>query len=138
MTWVVLGFFAFVGVGLLVLSVSQVLHVRQVLAHGQELGGEVHAIQMEPDSDGMHIYYPVVRFRTPEGVEREFRGTGASSDSYQVGEAVLVIYNPAQPDVPRLRNFGELWLWPVAFGAIGLLFAGVGLSALLFGRPPLG
>ncbi len=136
-TLMVLGFFVFVGVGLLALSVSQVRHVLRLLSAGQELGGEVHAIHVEPDSEGMTIYYPVVRFHTPEGVEREFRGMGTSSRSHEVGEAVLVLYDPAQPDFPRMRHFGQLWTWPLAFGAMGLLFTGLGLSALLFGNVPL-
>jgi hypothetical protein len=114
----------FLAGGLLFLSIG-VLDLRrnQVLVEGRERAtGTVIAKERG---------WPVVRFRAADGVERTFVDTRNEDFSPSLGEAVPVLYAPADPRVACVRTFGDLWGLGIAFAGMGGAFAAVGAGVLL-------
>lgn len=70
---------------------------------------------------------PVVKFKTPGGVEIEFEsGMSSSPALYGVGEELPVIYRPGNPKEAEIKLFWSLWALPVCLGGLGamaILFA---------------
>lgn len=81
--------------------------------------GEVIAIEDQPANASGSITspVPVVRFTAPDNVEHTVRGPSASSAT--VGSHVNVVYDPANPQRPRIGQLSEL-----RGGAIALLLFG--------------
>jgi len=46
----------------------------------------------------------------------------SSPPAYHVGQAVRVVYDKANPSKARIDNFWELWLLPIIFISIAVLF----------------
>ncbi|WP_424887129.1 DUF3592 domain-containing protein [Streptomyces sp. XH2] len=79
--------------------------------------------------------YPVVEFTSADGTPRKFRDSaGSNPPSYAVGEKVEVLYRPGSPEDARIKGFLSLWLMPLIFGGIGLLFMGIGTVIALVSR----
>jgi hypothetical protein len=72
------------------------------------------------------MYAPVVRFRTPNGQERELTGLGAGEAEYREGQPVTVLIPAGHPERARIDSHQELWLGPIVVGVWGALFAGIG------------
>ncbi|WP_165966837.1 DUF3592 domain-containing protein [Actinomadura sp. 7K507] len=74
------------------------------------------------------VSYPTVRFRMPDGTERETQSDlGTNLPTFRKGQAVTVLYDPDDPDRARLDGpTGSGTLHGAIFIAFGLCFAGVG------------
>src|SRR5450432_3910450 len=85
----------FLAVGL-VLSGIVAYFVRDTLAfldHAVTVRGEVVELEFG-DSSRSGGYYPIVKYSTRDGQKQTFRGmVGTSPPSFQVGEAVDVLYD---------------------------------------------
>ena len=88
---------------------------------GATADGEVVGMD-ESDSDGGTTYAPIIDYV----VDRETYTLNSSSYSsppaYHVGQAVRVVYDKANPSKARIDNFWELWLLPLIFIPIAVLF----------------
>jgi len=74
------------------------------------------------DSDGSTSYAPIIDY-VVDGETYEMNSTSYSSPpAYHVGQAVRVAYDRANPSVARIDNFWELWLLPIIFISIAVLF----------------
>ncbi|GCE29090.1 hypothetical protein KDA_45740 [Dictyobacter alpinus] len=73
---------------------------------------------------------PVVSFTTKSGEEVHFTSSFSSS-SYHPGDTVSVSYHANQPRDARISDFLALWLLPVIFGGIGVLFLLIGCSIVI-------
>jgi hypothetical protein len=60
------------------------------------------------------------------GKDYNCEGRIAISPSLQVGQTVDVLYARGFPSEGYLNTFADRWLFPVAFGGIGLLFTAAG------------
>ena len=68
-----------------------------------------------------------MRFVTPAGEAVEFTGSvGSSPAAFEVGEAVAVLYDPADPQDARIDSFFQLWFGPLILGFLGLVFTAIG------------
>ncbi|UYN93965.1 MAG: DUF3592 domain-containing protein [Enhydrobacter sp.] len=67
---------------------------------------------------------PIIRFRTQQDREIEFFGRGGTGASFEVGERVPVVYDPADPMHAHIVSFANLWLPAAICWAIVLLFGG--------------
>jgi hypothetical protein len=90
------------------------------------------------DSDGFTrrrtSFYPVVEFTAPDGNPVVFESdVGSSPSSHQVGDRVEVAYDPGEPSDARLTGFLSLYLFPLIFGGLGLVFAAVGTPLFVVG-----
>ncbi len=79
------------------------------------------------DSEGDTFYYPVVAFELPdESINTVQLDTGSSPPSYEVGQQVTVMYDPAHPDQAHIKSvMGNIdrWLVTIITGILGVAFA---------------
>jgi hypothetical protein len=88
---------------------------------GATAGGTVVRMD-ESDSDGSTTYAPIVEY-VVDGETYTLNSTSYSSPpAFHVGQAVRVAYNRDNPSQARLDNFWELWLLPIIFISIAVLF----------------
>ncbi|MEV4925001.1 DUF3592 domain-containing protein [Streptomyces roseoverticillatus] len=89
----------------------------------------------KPRDDDPPVAYPVIEFTSADGTPRKFQDSaGSNPPSYEVGEQVEVLYRADSPEDARINGFASLWLLPVIFGGIGLLFTGIGTTIALVSR----
>jgi hypothetical protein len=80
-------------------------------------------------------YKPVVRFNAQDGEVVEFTSSvGTSPPSYSIGEKVEIRYLSNEPKNAIINNFLTLWLTPLIFSGIGIVFIliGGGFATSLF------
>jgi hypothetical protein len=95
----------------------------KLVLYGERAPGVVTEIQREGD-----MYAPVFRFRLPSGEEHEVKALGSGAPQFAVGDAVTVLYAPADPDDFAIDDFEELWLSAImvtGFGCFWLMFGAV-------------
>jgi len=100
----------FILFGLLFFAIGSGLTYRQrsLEKQGIEAPGVVVDLQENYDSDGS-TYTPIVQFKTVEGQSVQFLSTYSSSPpDYDVGEPVIVVYVPAQPEKAVIKGEGQL------------------------------
>ncbi|MFC3692804.1 DUF3592 domain-containing protein [Chenggangzhangella methanolivorans] len=98
----------------------------------REASGRVVANDYSRDSDGDGGYRAVVRFETADGRQVDIRSRVRSSPpAFDVGESVVVRYDPAVPDSARIDSFMERWFGPLIFGGLGGVFLAIGLGLLI-------
>ncbi|MDH6489118.1 DUF3592 domain-containing protein [Streptomyces sp. SAI-127] len=142
--WVTFGVISF---GSLFLVIGLVLAGVSVsfLTDAEKARGTVVALEWRNDSVGTSsrkvrsqdkpAAYPVVEFTPTDGTPRTFRSsTGANPPSYEEGDRVEVLYRADSPDDAEINGFASLWLLPLVFGGLGLLFAGIGTAVAVVGR----
>jgi hypothetical protein len=130
----------FLVIGLVLAGVSV-----SFLTDAEKARGTVVALEWRNDSVGTSsrrvrsndkpAAYPVVEFTPTDGAPRTFRSTtGSNPPSYEEGDRVEVLYRADSPDDAEINGFASLWLLPLVFGGIGLLFAGIGTAVAVVGR----
>ncbi|EFL36967.1 predicted protein [Streptomyces viridochromogenes DSM 40736] len=141
--WVVFGAIAF---GALFMIVGLILAGVSVsyLAGAERAPGRVVALEWRNDHTSSSrkkrvndepAAYPVIEFTSNDGTPRKFRdAAGTNPPSYEVGEQVEVLYRADSPEDARINGFASLWLLPLIFGGIGLLFSGIGTVIALVMR----
>jgi len=104
----------------------------QLAETGARAQGIVVDLEWRRDSDGDSTYRPVVEFTDQSGTRHQFvESIGSSPPAFSRGEEVEVIYDPWAPDEAIIDSFTTRYLFPLAFGGFGSLFALVG-SGLMF------
>ncbi|MET9762311.1 DUF3592 domain-containing protein [Streptomyces sp. NPDC006372] len=141
--WIVFGLIAFgalfVVVGLILAGVSV-----SYLTGAERAQGRVVALEWRTDHTSSSrkrrvndepVAHPVIEFTSKDGAPRKFEDSaGTNPPSYEVGERVEVLYRADTPEDARLNGFASLWLLPLIFGGIGLLFSGIGTVIALVTR----
>ncbi|MCK0127105.1 DUF3592 domain-containing protein [Erythrobacter sp. F6033] len=85
------------------------------------------------DSEGTTMYRPVAEFYDTSGRRYEFSSkTSSSSPGFSVGEQVDIIYDPLRPQDARIDTFGQRFLLPTIFTAIGSLFVLIGGGMVVY------
>jgi hypothetical protein len=98
---------------------------------GFSVGGVVVGLK-ESASTGTSgtTYAPVVRYEV-EGQTHTFTSSNSSNPpAYEIGERVVLLYDPADPTRARIDSWWELWLMPLALGA-GAIIVAVAVNVLL-------
>ena len=108
-------FFLLLGGAWLFFSVSRV--TSQVTG-----AGVVVDVASRTDSDGGRTYRPVIEFVAADGQTYRFTGRTGSSSQPDVGGTIEVLYDPADPTGATEKTFVNLWLFPIVFGGVGLIF----------------
>jgi hypothetical protein len=140
--WIAFGTIAF---GTLFLVIGLILAGVSVsfLADAQRARGTVVAVEWRNDRTGGYrkpqrdnpMAYPVVEFTSGDGRQRTFQSsTGSNPPSYEEGERVEVLYHGDSPEDARINGFASLWLLPLIFGGLGLVFAGIGTAVAMVRR----
>ena len=115
-SWVILGIGGLILAGGLALGWSSLRHV----LHAERAEGEVIEIRREGD-----MYAPVVRFRLANGETQEVKDLGSGAPDFAVGDRVIVLYMPNDPEDFRIDTFEGLWfsaIFVTAFACFWLLF----------------
>ena len=135
-TLTLIGFLAcLVGVGLLVGSGLAYYSTQGFLERAVAASGSVVKLARTIDSDGDDTYAPVVSFHLKSGPLQTFTSSISSRPaSYQPGETVEVLYDPAKPSDARIRSFSQLYILPLVLLLIGLPFTGAGIGLLVWQR----
>jgi len=77
--------------------------------------------------DNKTRYRPEIQFTAPDGQPVKFRsGMSSSPPAYRVGEAVDVLFDPADPRKAEIDDFKTLWMGYLIGGLMGLLFLVIG------------
>ena len=79
-------------------------------------------------------HYPVVQFATSDGNIVRFTNFGQASPRH-AGEAVTVLYDPADPQDAAIRGFAGRWFAATLEGTLGGLFLLLGILFAVTGRP---
>ena len=77
-------------------------------------------------------YYPVVEFAAKDGRRREVQlSEGSFPASYEVGDEVVILYEPENPQDARIKSAGStalMWILPGITGVVGIGFLGAVLA----------
>lgn len=123
--------FSTAGIGMLVGSFFVFSNTTSFISRAVEANGTVTDLQRSRSSNSGTTYRPVVEFTTATGKRIEFvSSVGSSPPSHRVGEAVKVLYNPANPQSARIKSFFQLWFGFLIVFFLGLVFAAIGLGMI--------
>jgi len=132
------GAFAVVGAGLFAAAAGaarKTLRLRRTGARSRAVVAELRARDLriraanEPVVDDT-VLAPVFEFTAADGVARRVEGNATSPPRYAVGDEVVVLYDPADPDGARVETFAGLWLGPLLAAAGGSVACAVALVLL--------
>lgn len=122
--------FCTIGVVSIVVGGVLAFNVRQLLEKAVEVPGTVVKMVRRGGSRG-DTYAPIVEYTDHTGRLRVLHSARSSSPpSFYVGEKVVVVYDPADPEFPlhaKIRTFAELWsgtIFAVVFGSAFCAIAG--------------
>jgi Protein of unknown function (DUF3592) len=132
-SWLFTAIFLLVGLGMLGGGAYNGVSTFHFLGNAVSASGVVIDLEARWDSDdGGYTYYPRVRFATEGGRPFEFTGNvGSSPASFDVGEEVRVLFDPAEPSKASIDSFMQLWFTPLLLAGMGTVFAAVGLLGTL-------
>ncbi|HSU15485.1 DUF3592 domain-containing protein [Longimicrobium sp.] len=130
-----------VGVGFIVMGLLAMGAAAEVLIRGRrEAAASVAAPGVVVDVRRMTgragwIYFPVVQFRAPSGKLMTVASRiGSQPPQHQVGQPITVHFPAERPQSAEIEAPVVLWMIPVGFAVVGLVFAGAGaLMVLVFG-----
>lgn len=125
--------YGFTLIGVIVLLITHHIYsgVRDFVDISASADGVVIRQIKHENYDGTE-YQPVVRFVTPEGEKVEFRAQMSSSPPlYDVGEAVEVLYDPADPAKAKIGGFFAIWAATLIVGTLGVIATLSGLGLLV-------
>ena len=69
------------------------------------------------------VFYPNVRFVSPDNQTIEFRsGVASNRKPYTLGSSVSVVYNPQNPKEAEINSLMRLWFLPFTLSFMALIF----------------
>jgi hypothetical protein len=110
--------FAIVGLPFLVWSLYLTLNNVVFISSASRAQGVVSEISKSGGKYNSH--FPRVKFKTARGEEIEITGNALSS--YEVGDSVEVLYDPASPKSAKINAPIQLWLLPLILFLPGAFF----------------
>ena len=116
---------------LLIAALSSISNIRKINRE-ESTPGRVTDVRMErsyvneEDRVVEEYYYPVVEYVASDGKRRELKmSEGSSSPAYEVGDEVVVLYEPDHPIEARIQSMSSsigMWILPGITGIIGIGF----------------
>ena len=101
-------------------SEQQQLQSQGIEAKGQIIGFQ--RLKVEHENRLRENFVPIVEFRTESGEMVTFMGAVAERfwSNYQLGKAVIVVYDPEFPEDAAINELAEIWFAPAMLFLIGL------------------
>lgn len=127
---------AFTGIAGLMLLIAGIAALNNILKISREESAPGHVVEMisrreyinEQDRVYQDYYYPVVEFVSNDGKAHEVQlNEGSSTPSHEVGDEVIVLYEPDHPLNARIKSLGSsalMWILPSITGILGIAFLG--------------
>jgi hypothetical protein len=124
----------FTGVAILMLLIAGISSVSNIMKISREESapGRVTDMKMErtyvnqQDRVVDEYYYPVVEFVASDGRRRNIQmSEGSFPPAYEVGDEVIVLFEPDHPIDARIKSFGSsalMWILPGITGTLGICF----------------
>ncbi|MCA2001061.1 MAG: DUF3592 domain-containing protein [Chloroflexi bacterium] len=118
---------------LLIAGISSFLNLQKLSGEQSADGVVVDVVKRreyvdQQDDVYNDYYFPVVRFTASDGRTRELEmNEGSSSQEYEAGDKVTVLYNPDRPLDARIKSFSGnilMWILPGITGVLGFAFGG--------------
>ena len=107
---------------------------RRFLRTALDATGTIVDLVESSGSEGGTVYQAVVEFQTADGRSVRWQETMASNPpAGEPGHDVAMKYDPADPSKARIAKATRMWFMPVLFGALGLLFLGLGVALTVAG-----
>lgn len=119
----------FAGLGGLFVVAALVIVVVSATFFADAVHASGRVVALRHGDDGMAA--PVVAYTARDGRERLYQSSTYTNPPYQVGDAVDIAYDPADPDSAAIDSWTSRWLLPTIFGGIGSVHGTVGLVGLL-------
>jgi hypothetical protein len=82
------------------------------------------------------LFWPIVNYHFESKDYTWQSNVGSSSPSYEIGDQIPLLIDPAKPGQPEENSFFSNWFLPLLLGSVGLIFAGVGIVILRMLRNP--
>jgi len=126
---------------LLIAGISSFLNLQKISKEESADGMVVDVVkhrQYIDEQDDVYddYYFPVVRFTASDGKTRELEmSEGSSSQEYEAGNEVTVLYDPEHPLDARIKSVGSsglMWILPGITGILGICFGGAVLLVRKF------
>ena len=109
------------GLPFLIFGVKELYQVNKFVMRGDQADGII--VEMKKGPSKLSKYHPRIRFKTKEGKTIEFSpSNGSNPPMYEVNDHVQVVYNSDYPNYAVINSFIEIWLGPVIYAGLGLLF----------------
>ncbi len=124
----------FTGVAVLMLLIAGISSAMNIMKMNREESapGVVTDVKMErsyvneQDRVVQEFYYPVVQFVASDGKRRNIQmSEGSYPASYEVGDEVVVLYEPDHPIDARIKSMSSaalMWILPGITGILGIGF----------------
>lgn len=134
----------FTGVAALMLLIAGIASYNNILKVYREESAPGRVVEMverreyvnEEDRIIEEYHYPVVEFVASDGRRRTVEmSEGSSRPAYEVGDEVVVLYEPDHPLEARIKSFGSsalMWILPGITGILGVGFLGAVLLVQKF------
>jgi len=119
--------FLAMGTLLLLIAAGFWLPEHHKVASQQTATGTITEFVPQIDATGHILFYPHIRFRTPDGALHEFMGLdGTNPVPFTTGGSVPVLYPAGRPDAARVGTASKAY--PVAYilGWIGIILFDLG------------
>ena len=128
--WLIPAIAFFAGAAMAVLSWSEFSSARDRIETFVKADGTVTGYEAEYDEDeDEDVYFPEVVFETEDGERIQFTSSLGGWISYDIGETVPVLHDPAHPRVATIDSFLHHYFTTIMSGILGLAF--LGISVLL-------
>lgn len=104
------------------------------VSHASRAQGHIVAMRASHGPHGDTDYSPVYAFDDASGITHtQICSVSSSSFSYEVGDAVPVLYDPARPLHSNIDSFGTVWLFPLLILGVSFV-SGSFIVVLLFAQ----
>jgi hypothetical protein len=126
---------------LLIAGISSYFNVQQISREQSTDGVVTDVVKRreyvnQQDRVYTDYYFPVVKYTAADGKTREVQmSEGSSSQEYEAGNQVTVLYNSERPLDARIKSAGSsalMWIMPGITGFLGIVFGGVVIALKKF------
>ena len=76
-------------------------------------GNVVRLDERNSSEDGCCVYSPVIEFVAGGQTYSFESGNASDPPAYDIGQEVLVLYDPASPETAQINSFFERWVFPI-------------------------
>lgn len=126
--------YIFAGIGgfLMAIALAGIISDQNSAAKAIKAEGTVVGLRAMSGGSGGTTYAPIVAWTDRNGTAHRLVSSAGSSDPFDRGETVTVLYDPEAPGRARIDTFGQRFTGILIFGGIGVVFCAIGLPLLYF------